>query len=825
MITAEQWKQTLANAGFDEVALLPERAGAVRATDLNTVLIARADARAVTKQAAGGKWLVLADRGGVGKKFADLLQEQGSSVCLAFAAGSYARAGQRSFEVNPLQAADLERLVKDAGQALSGPIDGVVHLWSLDDGASQPQSLQSLREHTARISGGALHLAQALLGTSQPAPTSLWVITRGGVALSDQPVSPLAATLWGWARSVRLEHPELRCVSVDLDPADLSAQAEALLKSVHRKDDELQIAWRERTSHVARLSRANRAAPSAAKRIAVPAGPHKLATRTRGMLDALFLEPMTRREPGPGQVEIRVCATGLNFRDVLAALDMYPGDQGPLGSECAGRVTAIGTGVEGLKVGDEVIAIAPGAFGTHVVANAALVVPKPPTLTAAQAASIPNVFLTAHWALNHLGRIKAGERVLIHAGAGGVGLAAIQLAQRAGAEVFATAGSDEKRAYLRSLGVAHVFSSRTLEFAREVRERTAGRGVDVVLNCLAGEFIEQSLGLVAPGGRFLEIGRTGIWSAERVNARYPGIGYHAIDLGQDYDARPQLIRPMLVELLQAVTSGELRVLPIRTFDSSETDAAFRFMAQARHIGKLVITQPWAADADAPLVREDRTYWVTGGLTGLGLAVARWLVDRGARHLLLMGRRPPDSTAQATIQELEAQGARVIVAQGDVSVERDVRTAHARAREAGAPPFAGVIHAAGALDNAEIQNQSLERYAHVFAGKIDGAWLLDRVTSSEPLDFFVLFSSAASLLGSAGQSNHCAANAYLDAFAYARRARRQACDQHSVGRVVADRCGRRRAGGRGACARKGSSESPRRVAFRRSSTCCERRPAR
>jgi NADPH:quinone reductase-like Zn-dependent oxidoreductase/SAM-dependent methyltransferase len=769
LITGDQWKITLASAGFDDVALLPEIPVTRKATDLNTVIVARAGTRALAQESSSERWLVLADRGGVGETLATLLRERGASVCLAFAASSYGRSSDGSFEVDPLRAEDFERLLPDVTYALSGPIERIVHLWALDHGDSLPQTLLSLRECTSRITGSALHLAQAMLKTAQAASAALCVVTRGAVALSGRPVSPLAATLWGWARAVRLEHPDLNCLSIDLDPATVRSQADVLLTSMLRKDHELQIAWRDGVSHIARVARANRSATPARSRLSVGHGAHKLATSARGVLDALYLEPFARKAPGPGEVEIRVCATGLNFRDVLAALDMNPGDEDPLGSECAGLVEAVGPGVTGVKVGDEVVAIAPGAFATHVVTNAKLVVPKPPTLTAAQAASIPNVFLTAHWALNHLGRMKAGERVLIHAGAGGVGLAAIQLAQRAGAEIFATAGSDEKRSYLRSLGVQHVFSSRTTAFASEVRERTAGRGVDIVLNSLAGEFVEQSLALVAPGGRFLEIGRKEIWSAERVQAAYPGITYHAFDLGHDYAERPDVIRPMLVDLLRAVTNGELRVLPIRTFDISETDSAFRFMAQARHIGKLVVTQGWRAEPDAPLVRADRTYWVTGGLSGLGLAAARWLVDSGARHLLLMGRRAPDEAARTSLQQLEEQGARVIVAQGDVSSESDVVTAHASARDAGSPPFAGIVHAAGALDNASIQGQNLERYAKVFAGKIDGAWLLDRVTASDPLDFFVLFSSVASLLGAAGQSNHSAANAYLDALVYARRA--------------------------------------------------------
>ncbi|MEP7243283.1 MAG: SDR family NAD(P)-dependent oxidoreductase [Gammaproteobacteria bacterium] len=767
LIDAPAWRRFLAAQGFDEVALLPDDSASSHTPHLNSVIIARAPLQTTPAKSAKRNWLLLADQGGIAEQVGARLQEQGHSVCLAFAGKVYEQNGEQFFDVNPQRSEDVQRLMAEATRAMGGPVDRVLHLWSLDAESARPRSLEQLREQSATVSGGALHVVQALLGQSHAPP--LWVITRGGVALAGQPVSAASATLWGLARSLRLEHSELRCISVDLDPADAAGSAEAVLASVHREDDESQLAWRNNVPHLARVARLDRARRTTDTVLKTPAGASRLATSARGVLDNLFLEPFERRVPGQGEVEIRVRATGLNFRDVLAALDMYPGDQGPLGSECAGVISVVGPGVHDLRAGDEVIAIAPGAFATHVITRAALVVAKPRALTAAEAASIPNAFLTAHWALNHLGRMKSGHRVLIHAAAGGVGLAAVQLAQRAGAEIFATAGSDAKRAYLRSLGISHVFNSRTVEFAREIREVTDGVGVDLVLNCLAGEFIDKSLGLVAPGGRFLEIGRTGIWSAAQVSATYPGIEYHAVDLSLDYLTSPEVVRPMLLDLLGAVEAGKLRPLPIRTFNVDATDAAFRFMAQARHIGKLVVVQPWTPDAEIPLVRSDGTYWVTGGLSGLGLAAAGWLADRGARHLLLMGRRAPDAAAQAKITEFVSRGVQVLMVQGDVANESDVMGAIARVRASHAPRLAGVVHAAGSLDNGEIQSQSVARYAKVYAAKVDGAWLLDRATVDEPLDFFVLFSSVASLLGAAGQSNHAAANAYLDAFAHVRRA--------------------------------------------------------
>ena len=244
--------------------------------------------------------------------------------------------------------------------------------------------------------------------------------------------------------------------------------------------------------------------------------PVQLVSTTPGILDGLKLQAMTRRPPGPGEVEIEVRATGLNFRDVLMAMGMYPGGQDALGVECSGKVTAIGDRVEGLQVGDDVVGIAAGGFGTYVTTDARLVARLPKGLGFEEAATIPSAFLTADYTLNHLARISSGDRVLIHAAAGGVGMAALQLAKHAGAIIYATAGSAEKRALIQSLGVEHVMDSRSLAFAEEIMARTEGAGVDVVLNSLSGEFIPKSLSVVKPGGIFLEIGRRDIWDADRV---------------------------------------------------------------------------------------------------------------------------------------------------------------------------------------------------------------------------------------------------------------------------------------------------------------------
>jgi NADPH:quinone reductase-like Zn-dependent oxidoreductase/NAD(P)-dependent dehydrogenase (short-subunit alcohol dehydrogenase family)/acyl carrier protein len=491
---------------------------------------------------------------------------------------------------------------------------------------------------------------------------------------------------------------------------------------------------------------------------------------------------MAEPEPGAGEVVIEVEAAGLNFLDVLLALGALPDDaagadeHGPrLGGECAGRIEAVGEGVNGHRPGQEVIALGARAFGSRMKAASALCAPKPAKLGWEQAATLPVAFLTAYHALEHVGRLRRGERVLIHAGAGGVGLAAIQWAKRVGAEIFATAGSEEKRGYLRELGVAHVLDSRSLGFADEIRRITAGEGIDVVLNSLSGEFIPASLGLLRDHGRFLEIGKRDYYDNKQLGLRpfLRSLSFSLVDLRGMIARRPELVGELLRELVAMFEAGELQPVPVRAFPASRAAEAFQHMAQAKHIGKIafVMKDPEARlvaggrEAGIP-VRGDRSYVITGGLGGLGLSVSRWLVERGARHLLLVGRRGPGEEAKRAMVAMEEAGASVLAVQADVSKADEVARI-AAALDRGMPPLGGIVHAAGVLDDHTLLELSEESFRKVFAPKGLGAWNLHAMSEGREIDFFVMYSSAASLLGSPGQGNYAAANALVDALAHRR----------------------------------------------------------
>ncbi|NES18398.1 MAG: SDR family NAD(P)-dependent oxidoreductase, partial [Symploca sp. SIO3E6] len=557
---------------------------------------------------------------------------------------------------------------------------------------------------------------------------------------------------------------------IDLDPQQTAeTQAEALFQEIWSEDMEDQVAWRGDSRYVARLVASPHQQAISQQQQLVPSQPFKLGSSQKGSLDNLILEPTTRRSPAAGEVEIRVKSTGLNFRDVLIALDIYPGEP-IMGGDCAGEIVAVGAEVKGFQVGDSVMTMAQGTFSKYVSVNASYVVLKPENLSFEEAASIPINFLTAYYALHHVAQISAGDRILIHAAAGGTGMAAVQIAQQAGAEVFATA-SPPKWEALRQMGVKHIMNSRTYEFADQVMEITQGQGVNIVLNSLtSGDFITKSMSVLSLQGRFVEIAKRGVWALSQVAEIRPDISYFLVDLVGESQRQPELIDSMLHELADKLSNSLLQPPPLKVFPMEEVISAFRYMQQAKNIGKIVVTQTTQqADAIKPLnFREDSTYLITGGMGGLGLLVARWMVDKGAKHLVLLGRRSPDDATSQKIRELETAGAQVVVEKADVSdLESMTRVLHKI--EQSNLPLAGVIHSAGMLSDGVLENQSWSSFEQVMAPKVQGAWHLHQLTQNQPLDFFVLFSSVASLLGSPGQGNHSAANGFLDGLAHYRRA--------------------------------------------------------
>ncbi|MFF5720923.1 SDR family NAD(P)-dependent oxidoreductase [Streptomyces buecherae] len=627
-----------------------------------------------------------------------------------------------------------------------------------DPATAETADAQSPRVDTATAAHAAaldaLTLAQTWLATPALDGARLTLLTQQAVAVdADEEIGDLAqATARGLWRSAIRENPG-RFTLIDLDATDASwAQLPAVLAA-----GDAEAAVRQGTPRLPRLAQHTSSA------LDLPADTTwRLDTRARGTFASLapLPAPEADRPLGPRDVRVRMHAAGLNFRDVLIALDMYPG-AGTMGIEGAGTVLETGPDVVAVAPGDTVMGMFSGAFAPVAVTDERHLIPLPEGWTAAQAAATPVVFLTAHHGLCDLGRLGPGDRVLIHAGAGGVGMAAIQLAQHLGAEVFATA-SPGKWHVLRSLGVAddHLASSRDLDFVERFSAVAGQRGMDVVLNALAGEFVDASLSLLAPGGRFIEMGKTDIRSSEWLASAHPDLTYHFFDL---LELAPDHTARLLAELAGHFERGELQPLPVRPWDIRHAQDAYRFLSQAKHIGKIALTLP-----SQPL--GDGTTLITGGTGALGALMARHLVSQyGVRHLLLTSRRGPAAPgADALRAELEAAGAQVTIAACDAA-DREALAA-LLATVPAAHPLTAVVHTAGVLDDGVLSAQTPERLASVLRAKADSAWHLHELTRHLPLSAFILFSSVMATLGSAGQSNYTAANAFLDALAQDRRAR-------------------------------------------------------
>ena len=661
-----------------------------------------------------GDWLIL-DKTGAGALLAERLTARGARCTI------------------PADPANLRNAVRERAWS------GVVYFSSPDG---------SLRT--------ALDLVQALAATDVPHPPRLWLVTKGAQAVSPEQahIEVGQSMLWGMAQGISAEHPEWHCTLIDLDPADSAKGMDSVCEEIAAAGPDDQVAFRAGERLVSRI----------AMREMKPQleTPLRLGITTRGVLDNLEIRPAVRRHVPPGHVEIEVHATGLNFRDVLNVLGMFTG---PLGSECAGRIVGVGEGVTGLAAGDEVVAFAAGTHDGFVLADARVVARKPANLTMEQAATLPTAFLTTRYTIERLAKIQPNDRILIHAAAGGVGLGAVQIAQRAGAQIFATAGSERKRAFLRELGVQHVMNSRTLDFAREIQELTNGRGVDIVLNALAGDFIPASFSVLAPGGCFLEIGKRDIWTAEKAEQLGKNIRYFVADLGQVAVDEPEVAGDLLRDTVAAVERGELRPLHSAVFAFDDAVSAYRHMAQAHHIGKIVLRQSVCGAS----ISAKASYLITGGFGGIGTQLLRWLVSRGARNIVLVGRHGPGAQSQPAIEWAEAQGVRVVTHLADIASESHVSQLLSTIA-AGMPPLRGILHTAGVIEDGILTEQSWERFERVLAPKVRGSWLLHEFTQSIPLDFFVLFSSIASILGAPGQANYATANAYQDALAHERRKR-------------------------------------------------------
>jgi acyl transferase domain-containing protein/acyl carrier protein/ubiquinone/menaquinone biosynthesis C-methylase UbiE len=753
------WERALREAGFEETASLPGLMGPVGEGQIT--LFARkafsdtSDGSDPSDTPLENSWLIFSDATGVGEALATRLRAAGSEVRVA-----------RRDTLRAESRADFDQLFAACKDA---PPQRIVYLWPLDEGTSE----------AAMGTDALLHLAQAAEHAMPMAKLRLDVITRGAqpVGRDAQPTAVAQAPAIGLFRVVLNEHPNFACRSIDLPPTGDASDVDLLWPELLRLEAERETALRGEARYVQRIDRG-----SAAREEWIDASiPLRLETQERGHLESLRFTPFVLPVCEPGEVLVDVKAAGMNFRDVLKALGLYPGeapDARIFGDEIAGVVTAVGEGVSHVAPGDRIFGLAVFGLATQTLARGGDIRRLPDGLSFEEAATLPVVFMTSWHALKNVARMRKGETILVHAGAGGVGMAAVQIAHHLGASVIASAGSPAKRALLETLGVKHVIDSRRGDFAEAVMELTGRKGVDVVLNALAGEAIPMGLSCLAEFGRFIEIGKRDIYQNSRIPL-WPlrrNASFHVVAMDAVFHGDEALTRNMLGEIATLVERRKLRPLPFRAFPASRVDAAFRLMASGKHTGKVVVSfaESFVPRRGVPLtpgftVKSDGCYLITGAFGGFGKVLANWLVESGARHLILSSRSGAGSPeAAAFVESLRQRGVEVHVVKADAGSATDV-AAIFQEIDASRQPLRGLFHLAMVIDDAPLAALTRERMLSVLTPKAQGAWLLHEATRERALDCFVMFSSVSSIFGNPAQGNYSAANAFLDSLAHHRHA--------------------------------------------------------
>ncbi|WP_084516548.1 type I polyketide synthase [Microtetraspora niveoalba] len=618
--------------------------------------------------------------------------------------------------------------------------------------------------------------------------TAVWLVARPCAALpeprlTDVRLHPEDAATWGTTRSLSNEQPGLAIRRLCLHPTGDAAQdAGRLAAELLAPGEEDEILLTRRGRFVPRLLESGEHA------LGLPVGSggaYRLKVCDPGLSYTLAWEEFPMPRPEPDEVVVEVRAIGLNYRDVMRALNLLPTEAveavfggHELGLECAGIVTAVGAAVTGTRPGDRIMAAGPVGFASHARIKAWAAVPLPEGMTFTEAATMPMAFSTAHHSLGYCARVKAGETILVHGGAGGVGLAALQYARLHGARVIATAGTAAKRDLLLAMGADHVLDSRSLHFAEQVKELTGGQGVDVVLNSLAGEAVNRGVECLRHGGRFVELGKRDIYQNRSLLLRpfSDNIAFYGVDVGTLMWKAPELMADSTSQAAPLYRSGRFRPLPHTVYPAARVADAFATMRHSRHIGKLVVSfdprdEPVTVRPQqmAPRLDPEGTYLVTGGLGGFGAATARRLARRGARHLALVGRRGAEAPeAPALLEELERSGVEVRAYAADVA-DPDAMRGILHDLDACGHPLRGVVHAAMHLDDGPLADLGDDRIRAVLHPKVAGAMVLDELTRDRPLDLFVMYSSLTTV-GNIGQTSYVAANLFLEALA--RRRSRQ-----------------------------------------------------
>ncbi|HHL19621.1 MAG TPA: SDR family NAD(P)-dependent oxidoreductase, partial [Thiothrix sp.] len=789
LLTTTAWQQHLADTGFNNTAVLQEPA-AIEGVG-TFMIIAESPAFISNNQQSQQQPEQTISSSSI-KQPSWLIFHDNNTLELAYTLQSALQEKQQ--DVSLIETLSL--------QATS--VDNIIHLAGLNDNNNDNNNANTdTRISTSTILAlqekrclSTIKLAQQL--EKNQTECTLWFITRNAAVIDQTNSSfnfnntPEQATLWGLGRVLMNEHPTLQSFMIDLqdqkDQADTNIQSHQLVAEfLNANPSENEIILSKNARHVMRMRKKD-LQPLSQSTVSQPH--FCLEFKTPGPLKHLYWKALLPRSLKANEIEIHPLATGLNFRDVMYAMGLLSdeavenGFAGPtLGMELAGTVVQVGADVNNFSIGDAVIGFAPACFSSRVITETTAVAHKPEAWDYQEAATVPTTFFTVYYALHHLAHLEEGDKILIHGAAGGVGIAAIQYARYCGAEIFATAGSDEKRDFVRLMGADHILDSRSLNYADDIMAITKGEGIDIVLNSLAGEAINRNLAILKPFGRFLELGKRDFYENSKIGLRpfRNNISYFGIDADQLLIQRPALANRLFKEMMGLFNEGILRPLPYRTFPATHIEDAFRYMQQSKQIGKVIVSFEDQAIINTLIVETETptqkalqcdangSYLVTGGLSGFGLKTAQWLVEKGAQHLILLSRggKANDEAAKhiATLREKDIS---VTTHACDVT---DKKALHQLINQIPTQkPLKGIIHAAMVLDDGLIRNMQTEQFNTVIAPKVSGAWHLHTLTEHLNLDFFVLYSSATTFMGNPGQANYVSANMFLESLAHYRHAK-------------------------------------------------------
>ena len=637
----------------------------------------------------------------------------------------------------------------------------------------------------------------------------LWVTAGAAVECSH----PAAAAVTGFARTLRVENPSLRLVTLDLDPRDLDISKATYLiatildgpcfTAVEIKGIDFEYASRKGELLVPRIVDNVEISRSLQDQTFTPEAemapyfqpgrPLTLSAGQTGLLDTLRWNDDRNISPlGSDEIRLEARAHGINFRDLLVAIGQL-GRDATMAGECSGIVTEVGASLEGtFNIGDRVCAFGAQAYANYPTVKGHCAAKIPDHVAFDLAASIPIVYSTVVYALIQLGQLQRGQKVLIHSATGGVGQAAVMLAQYLGAEIFATVGSADKKHFLMSeFGVPadHIFSSRYTNFREGIMMRTNDYGVDVVLNSLTGEQFRESCNCLAYFGRFIEIGKRDLLSNAKMDMGFMlrNVSFSSVDLMLVGHFNPALTRILMAEAVDLVATQKVKAVKIASAPLSDIQAAFRQMQAGKHMGKLILTtdQDTQIKVVPPAPKRaqfaaDASYLIVGGLGGLGQTLLSWMADHGAHQLITMSRSGLENPkARAVVEELQRRGVTLTVLKCDVSDFAELEAALQTL-----PPIRGMIQAAMVLQDSIFENMTYDQWVAATRPKIQATANLHKLLPKQNLDFFIMLSSIVSILGNSGQAAYAAGNSYLDSLARHRTSNNLPAQTINVG-VVRD----------------------------------------